>query len=83
MVATATKALQDQLFGKDLPFLDEHAGRPFTYAVLKGRSNYLCLQRATRWSAGRAARLEGAGLATPLAEVPRLDRRLGDRDPTR
>src|SRR5262245_24964449 len=45
MVATATKALQDQLYGKDLPFLHEHADRPFSYALLKGRSNYVCLQR--------------------------------------
>jgi ATP-dependent DNA helicase DinG len=46
VVATATKALQDQLVGKDLPFLAEHLGHPFTYASLKGRANYLCLQRA-------------------------------------
>src|SRR3954451_6182990 len=46
VVATATKALQDQLVGKDLPFLRAHLGRPFTYASLKGRANYLCLQRA-------------------------------------
>jgi ATP-dependent DNA helicase DinG len=46
VVATATKALQDQLVGKDLPFLHAHLGRPFTYASLKGRANYLCLQRA-------------------------------------
>ncbi len=46
VVATATKALQDQLVDKDLPFLAEHLDRPFTYAALKGRSNYLCLQRA-------------------------------------
>ena len=46
VVATATKALQDQLVGKDLPFLAAHLERPFTYASLKGRSNYLCLQRA-------------------------------------
>ncbi|MET1039863.1 MAG: DEAD/DEAH box helicase, partial [Acidimicrobiales bacterium] len=45
VVATATKALQDQLAGKDLPFLQEHVDRPFTWAVLKGRSNYLCRQR--------------------------------------
>jgi ATP-dependent DNA helicase DinG len=46
VVATATKALQDQLATKDLPFLKEHLGRPFTFAVLKGRANYLCLQKA-------------------------------------
>lgn len=55
VVATATKALQDQLATKDLPFL---AGlRPpgsFSYAVLKGRSNYLCRQRASETGLGSA-----------------------------
>lgn len=48
VVATATKALQDQLAKKDLPFLAHQEGprRGFTFAVLKGRSNYLCRQRA-------------------------------------
>ena len=45
VVATATRALQDQLAAKDLPFLDRHLDRPFTWAVLKGRSNYVCVQR--------------------------------------
>jgi ATP-dependent DNA helicase DinG len=45
VVATATKALQDQLAGKDLPFLQAHLDVPFEWAVLKGRSNYLCRQR--------------------------------------
>ncbi len=45
VVATATKTLQDQLAKKDLPFLVEHLDRPITFAVLKGRSNYVCLQR--------------------------------------
>ena len=52
VVATATKALQDQLAGKDLPFLARHLGRPFDFAVLKGRANYLCLQRAAEVSGG-------------------------------
>lgn len=46
VVATATKALQDQLAHHDLPLLAATVGRPFTFAVLKGRSNYLCRQRA-------------------------------------
>ncbi|MBW3667785.1 MAG: ATP-dependent DNA helicase [Actinobacteria bacterium] len=46
VVATATKALQDQLAGKDLPFLAKHLEVPFECAVVKGRSNYLCRQRA-------------------------------------
>ena len=45
VVATATRALQDQLAAKDLPFLDRHLDRPFSWAVLKGRSNYVCVQR--------------------------------------
>ncbi len=45
VIATATKALQDQLVGKDLPFLADHLDQPLTYAVLKGRSNYVCRQR--------------------------------------
>lgn len=46
VVSTATKALQDQLVNKDLPFLAEHLGVPFSYAMLKGRSNYLCQAKA-------------------------------------
>jgi ATP-dependent DNA helicase DinG len=45
VVATATKALQDQLATKDLPFLEAHLGVSFEWAILKGRNNYLCLQR--------------------------------------
>jgi ATP-dependent DNA helicase DinG len=52
VVATATKALQDQLAGKDLPFLAAHLGRPFTFSVMKGRSNYLCRQRAAEVTDG-------------------------------
>jgi ATP-dependent DNA helicase DinG len=46
IVSTATKALQDQIAAKDLPFLAEHLGVPFTHAVLKGRSNYYCRLKA-------------------------------------
>jgi len=52
VVATATKALQDQLAEKDLPLLAGAAGLSFSYAVLKGRSNYLCRQRADEVAAG-------------------------------
>lgn len=42
--ATATKALQDQLASKDLPFLQNVLG-DFKFTVLKGRSNYVCLAK--------------------------------------
>ena len=73
VVATATKALQDQLVGRDLPFLAEHLGVPFTYAALKGRSNYLCLQRAKE-ALGEASQqeLEVSTDAVLQAEVLRL-----------
>ncbi|NNE74606.1 MAG: ATP-dependent DNA helicase [Acidimicrobiales bacterium] len=45
VVATATKALQDQLANKDLPFLSALVPGGITFAVLKGRSNYVCRQR--------------------------------------
>lgn len=43
VIVTATKALQDQLATKDLPFLADHL--EVDAAVLKGRNNYLCRQR--------------------------------------
>ena len=45
IISTGTKALQDQLYHRDLPLLSKAVGRPMTTALLKGRSNYLCLQR--------------------------------------
>lgn len=44
VVSVTTKALQDQLAGTDLPFLEQNL-MPFTWAVLKGRSSYLCMNR--------------------------------------
>lgn len=44
VIATATKTLQDQLAEKDIPFVAEHLGVDIDFAVLKGRSNYLCMQ---------------------------------------
>jgi ATP-dependent DNA helicase DinG len=45
VVSVTTKALQDQLANKDLPFLSEHL-EPFTWTVLKGRANYFCGNKA-------------------------------------
>jgi ATP-dependent DNA helicase DinG len=42
VVATATKALQEQLVTKDIPAASAALGRPVRVAVLKGRQNYLC-----------------------------------------
>lgn len=45
IISTGTKALQDQLYHRDLPLIAKAVGRPVTTALLKGRANYLCLQR--------------------------------------
>ena len=48
VVSTATKTLQEQIVGKDLPRLREVADIDFSATVMKGRSNYLCLHRLER-----------------------------------
>jgi ATP-dependent DNA helicase DinG len=45
VVSTATKSLQEQLFSKDIPFLQKHFARELKVAVMKGRSNFLCRQK--------------------------------------
>lgn len=57
VVATATKTLQDQLGRNDLPLLAAALDVPFTWAVLKGRSNYVCAQRLRELS-GKAGQME-------------------------
>src|SRR5215510_12042379 len=48
IISTGTKNLQEQLFYKDIPFLQSVLPRKFRAAYLKGRSNYLCLNRLKR-----------------------------------
>jgi ATP-dependent DNA helicase DinG len=45
IVSTATKALQEQLYKKDIPFLQEIIPRKFRAICMKGRSNYVCIQK--------------------------------------
>ncbi len=51
VVSTATKTLQAQILERDVPLLARALGRPVAAAVLKGRSNYLCLRRLDRFTA--------------------------------
>lgn len=48
MVSTGTRTLQDQLYHRDLPMVARALERPLNAALLKGRSNYLCLYRMER-----------------------------------
>ena len=46
VVSTATKSLQEQLYQKDIPFLQKHFAPELKVAVMKGRSNFLCRVKA-------------------------------------
>ena len=88
LLSTATKALQDQLFARDIPRLIAAFHLPIRLALLKGRSNYLCTHRmqmarqdATlpdRHLVRMLAKVETWALTTQtgdLAELPGLDER--------
>ena len=45
VISTHTIALQEQLFDKDIPFLNSILPYEFSSVLVKGRSNYLCLRR--------------------------------------
>lgn len=51
IVSTGTKALQEQLFYKDIPLLRDKVGIDFRYVLMKGRTNYLCLLKMERLEA--------------------------------
>lgn len=74
MISTGTRHLQDQLFHRDLPALQAAVGRPVSVALLKGRSNYLCLHRLD------IAREESAESLRDRAQLDRISR-WGDTTP--
>lgn len=45
VVSTGTKNLQEQLFLKDIPFLQQHFANTLRVCYMKGRNNYACRQR--------------------------------------
>jgi ATP-dependent DNA helicase DinG len=65
IVSTATKNLQEQIYQKDMPFLEKALGRSLRVAYLKGRGNYLCLHRL--------AQIDGALTLSGLEDVHYLD----------
>jgi ATP-dependent DNA helicase DinG len=50
VVSTATKSLQEQLFEKDIPFLQKHFAPHLKAALMKGRANFLCRQKVHQMS---------------------------------
>jgi ATP-dependent DNA helicase DinG len=57
VISTGTKALQEQLYFKDLPFLQSLFARPIAACYMKGRANYLCRQKV--YDAEREPMLSG------------------------
>ncbi len=45
IVSTGTKNLQEQLYFKDIPFLQQHFPHPLRVCYMKGRNNYACRQK--------------------------------------
>ncbi|HNE61382.1 MAG TPA: ATP-dependent DNA helicase, partial [Ottowia sp.] len=88
LLSTATKTLQDQLFGRDLPRLARALGLPVSMALLKGRASYLCLHRlemahqtgvssapGVRQQLSKIERWSKITRSGDLAELPDLDER--------
>jgi ATP-dependent DNA helicase DinG len=67
IVSTGTKNLQEQLMEKDIPFLQSVLPKPFAATYMKGRNNYLCLNRLAR--AQSAPVLEGLDEVDYFEEV--------------
>ena len=79
IVSTGTKNLQEQLMEKDIPFLQKVLPNNFTAAYMKGRNNYLCLNRLARGQS--APVLEGLDEVDYFEEVRQWARETetGDR----
>lgn len=79
IVSTATKTLQEQIWGKDIPLLRDLCGLPFAAAYLKGRSNYYCIARGEEFARAPtfAAREEAA--LWPRIEAWARETATGDR----
>ena len=59
VISTGTKNLQEQLYWKDIPFLQPLFDRPLKVSYMKGRSNYVCRQKV--YDADREPVLAGLG----------------------
>ena len=86
VIATATKNLQDQLAKKDAPQVAEHV-KGVRVSVLKGKQNYLCLNRAQSLGAGAQLSLDDGtdvpkGVADQMRRILRWsnDTTTGDLD---
>ncbi len=75
LISTGTKHLQDQLFHRDLPTVQRALSTHRQAVLLKGRSNYLCLQRFERVMLGdqRFAQVRTWAEVTQHGDLAELD----------
>ena len=78
LVSTATKALQDQLFSRDIPKLIDALNLPIRVALLKGRGSYLCTQRLSQARQSHDASLRIHAHALSKIETWAQSTRTGD-----
>lgn len=79
VVSTATKALEEQIFTKDLPLIAEHLGLEPNAALGKGLGNYLCRRRYNELRQSVAAIADPAARRSlPLLEAWAEDTETGD-----
>lgn len=78
IVSTGTKHLQDQIFSRDLPQIKKLMSSTTRTALLKGRSNYLCLHRLER--AMTEGRLKSPDWVTALHTIKGWSTRTRDGD---
>src|SRR5882724_5244437 len=79
VVSTGTKNLQEQLFFKDIPFLQKHFDRPLQVCLMKGRGNYACRQKI--YDADKQAILTGLEEAADFQIIQEWEKstEFGDR----
>ncbi|WP_437839745.1 ATP-dependent DNA helicase [Sorangium sp. So ce1153] len=78
VVSTATKALEDQIYTKDLPLVAEHLRLDPRAALVKGLGNYLCLRRFNELRQSPGAGAGTAGRSLPLLEAWAQETEMGD-----
>lgn len=84
IISTATKALQGQIFNKDLPFLLEtlrtRYGMHFSFRLAKGRANYVSIRRFRDLRQKETGKFDGMGNPDIVEEIERMAKWLSNSE---
>jgi ATP-dependent DNA helicase DinG len=72
VISTATKSLQEQLFNKDIPFIQKHFAPELKAVLMKGRNNFLCRQKVRQM--GDQALLKGIDEVDWFAQIKQWEK---------